>query len=672
MNVHSPYRLLAVAALVVALLLVPHGRAVPQEGAGNPPAKLFQAFGLFGGIGSAWHSSELAIPDYADCTQFANGNGTAIVGGALLELQLAEWSPLLQLRLGVAALSGNFTHTFDAGPIRGTDGQLIRAMIDNVLSATRLDGTISLSAVGQLAGSLRGHVGVGVQRAFSENYRYSQRAITPPNLLLAGRREQRIQEGVIFPAAGLAAYLSGGIGYGFPIGENSWLEPELSARYSLTSLVGPQTWRSLQLAVGGALRFGFPAQPPPPPPPPDTPAVPPPPPPPPVLAATIRTHPDTVQVRIEEQDSIETLPLLNQIFFAEGSDVIPQRYRQLEAQAIEGFGNAQLIGSALDVYYQMLNVIGMRMRRTPDATLTITGHRNGHENQPRLGQRRAESVKRYLVDVWRIPSRRIKVAGGGMPQNPASEAMAEGAEENARVEITSNDLNITGPVIRRHIQRIATPPSITFYPRVVAEAGLARWSLDVLEQSSRWKSFAGGARRMPDSIVWEWRNDRGELPSLPMQLQYALRVTDSTGAAAATPLRQIDVAYNALSDTPQDDTTIENYSLLLFNFDSPTISRSDMALLKAIIEQTESGAIVRLTGHTDSLGEDGHNRQLAIERANEVAKVFRSLAPEGVRVTVDEGACGERERFPYNTPEGRSHCRTVMIEIRTPTNKSGS
>lgn len=341
-------------------------------------------------------------------------------------------------------------------------------------------------------------------------------------------------------------------------------------------------------------------------------------------------------------------------------------------QEMEGFGNAQLIGSALDVYYHLLNIIGMRMRRTPDATLTITGYHNGQENQPQLGRRRAESVKKYLAEVWRISSRRIRVVGGGMPANPASEAMPEGAEENARVEITSNDLNITGPVIRRHIQRIATPPSITFYPNVVAEGGLAEWSLDVLEQSSRWKSFAGGGDHLPDSIIWEWRNDRGELPSLPMQLQYALRVTDSTGATAGTPLKQIDVTYNALRDTPQDDTTIENYSLLLFNFDSPKISRSDMALLKAIIGQTQSGAVVRLAGYTDSLGEDNHNRELAIQRANEVAKIFRSLAPKGVSITVDEGASGERERFPYNTPEGRSHCRTVIIEIRTPTNKNGS
>lgn len=669
------YRLFAVAALLATLQsqAVAQGGGVPQA-MPNLSDRFFQSFGLFGAIGSAWHSGQLAIPDYADCARFSSGSGAAIAGGGLIEFQPAVWSPLLQLRIGVAPFSGTFTHTFDAGPIRAADGQLTRAIIDNILDATRLDGVMDLSVVAPIAGRLRGRAGLGLQTAINQEYRYSQRAVSPPNLLLAGRRQQQIQQGGIFAASAFTARLSGGVGYGFPIGERSWLEPELSVSYSLTSLVGGNDWRSLQLVAGGALRFGFPAELPPPPPP-DTLRVPPPPPPPPplpALAAAIRTNPDTVRVSIEEQDSIETLPLLNQIFFAEGSNLIPERYRQLEPQAVEGFGNAQLIGSALDVYYHLLNIIGMRMRRTPDAILTITGHRNGGETEPRLARQRAESVKQYLVEVWRVPSRRIRVVGGGMPASPASEAMPEGAEENARVEITSSDLNIIGPVIRRHIQRIATPPSITFYPSVVAEGGLAQWSLDVLEQSSRWKSFAGGQQQLPDSIVWEWRNDRGELPSLPMQLQYALRVTDSTGANAATPLRQIDVAYTPLRDTPQNDTAIENYSLLLFNFDSPTISRSDMALLKAIIAQTQSGAIVRLVGYTDSLGDDNHNRQLAIQRANEVAKIFRSLAPKTVSVVVDESACGERERFPYNTPEGRSHCRTVMIEIRTPTSKSDS
>lgn len=671
----SRYRLFATAALLVALQSQAlQSQALPQGGTQqatlDPSAKFFQSFGLFGAIGPAWHNGRLAIPDYADCAQFSSGNGAVIAAGGLIEFQPAEWSPLLQLRIGVSPFSGAFTHTFDAGPIRAADGQLTRAIIDNVLEATRLDGVMDLSIVSPLVGRLRGRAGLGLQAALSQEYSYSQRAVTPPNLLLAGRRQQQLQQGEIFSASGVTARLSGGVGYGFPIGENSWLEPELSISYSLTPLVQGNDWRSLQFVAGGALRFGLPANAPPPPP--DTPRVPPPPQPPPTLAAAIRTNPDTVRVRIEEQDSIETLPLLNQIFFAEGSSQLPERYRQLEPQEVEGFGNAQLIGSALDVYYQLLNIIGMRMRRTPDATLTITGHRSGGETQPRLGRQRAERVKQYLVEVWRVPSRRIQVVGGEMPANPASEAMPEGAEENARVEIASSDLNIIGPVIRRHIQRIATPPSITFYPSVVAEGGLAQWSLDVLEQSSRWKSFAGGQQQLPDSIVWEWRNDRGELPSLPMQLQYALRVTDSTGANAATPLRQIDVTYNALRGAPQDDTTIEHYSLLLFNFDSPTISRSDMALLKAIIAQTQDRAIVRLVGYTDSLGEDNHNRQLAIQRANEVAKIFRSLAPQGISVMVDESACGERERFPYNTPEGRSHCRTVMIEIRTPTNKNDS
>jgi outer membrane protein OmpA-like peptidoglycan-associated protein len=109
----------------------------------------------------------------------------------------------------------------------------------------------------------------------------------------------------------------------------------------------------------------------------------------------------------------------------------------------------------------------------------------------------------------------------------------------------------------------------------------------------------------------------------------------------------------------------------LFNYDSPKVGPSDNLLLHAISAEIREQATVRITGYTDSLGDESHNRELANMRAQETAKIIRKLVPRGVDVEVNQQG-GERERFPYDTPEGRSHCRTVIIEVRTPTSAKGS
>ncbi len=118
----------------------------------------------------------------------------------------------------------------------------------------------------------------------------------------------------------------------------------------------------------------------------------------------------------------------------------------------------------------------------------------------------------------------------------------------------------------------------------------------------------------------------------------------------------------------QQDTIIESYSLLLFAYNSPEVSRADRALLAAIASRVGPGARVRFTGFTDSLGDSTLNRDLAFERASNAAAIFSDQVVN-VDVSVNpEG--GESERYPSELPEGRSYNRTVIIEVRTPITRS--
>jgi flagellar motor protein MotB len=154
-----------------------------------------------------------------------------------------------------------------------------------------------------------------------------------------------------------------------------------------------------------------------------------------------------------------------------------------------------------------------------------------------------------------------------------------------------------------------------------------------------------------------------------MNLSYLLSLKDSVNQDTLSNSVIIKVNYDSLKfklENNRNDTIIENFSLLLFDYDSPKISPSDKILLKAIASRIVDNAIVTIIGYTDSLGAEGYNKNLAISRAKETLKYLKILVPKNVIFSVDEINSGEFERFSYNSPEGRSHCRTVIIDVRIP------
>lgn len=655
-------RILFAQAMLFCMACAAYGQI--DTTATSPRPRFF--IGAFGALGGSLAMADLVIPGFSDsCGVFRAGSGISWRAGGLFELPLGDLASL-QLRPFVEGSSGSLREPVPGdSPVRRPDGTIVPAVIDQLLDLSRVDLGLGLLGRFPISSRLNLAGGVALARTISATQTHRQIAVSPDDLLLVNNsREYRGLSGTIISTSPLLLSLEGVISYDLPVASYSTLSPELSFSIPLLSETGDGALRSFSLRIGAALRFPLGVSDPvvdstpmalrPP-----------------TLVTSIVTDPSVVAVEITNYDSTEVLPLLNQIFFREGFSDLPERYRTISPTETSAFSTDALLGSALDVYYQILNIVGMRMRETLGATLTVNGYRNGHESDPRLSLRRAEGVKRYLVDVWKISSRRIKVSSGGLPPNPSREIVQEGFEENARVELIPSDPNITGPWVRIHTQLVATPPTIIFYPRVSSDTGVSGWDLRVDEiGKGEWKRFSGSGSP-PDSIIWNWQGDSGALPLLPMRLTYTFAAVDNAGGRESTPVIPILIDYRTNRETVEyreNDTTIESYSLLLFNFDSPKVSESDEELLRAIAAGVGRRSRVRFIGFTDSLGDEGHNRELATMRAREAARIFEKLVPPDVTITVDENG-GERERFPYNTPEGRSHCRTVFIEVRTPTVK---
>jgi outer membrane protein OmpA-like peptidoglycan-associated protein len=631
--------------------------------------------GIFGGYGASLEQSNLVIPlpGYAPaCGTLVDGSAMQWWAGALVERPIAEWFAL-QLRPFVAGAHGSLTGSIPGTRPLSNGGEIVNASIDHELDFTTTSLGLGLLGRLELAGRLHAQAGIEVEHWIRSDRSYRQIIADPSDLLFSnGRRDTVPVPSGAYRATSVLLGTELGLSYDLPISRRSTLSPEIMASLPLNSRTPDGAWFSFALRAGAALRFGFPrAEDSIHPPPPETTLVVPHPP---ALVTAVATEPRVVSVQIDERDSLEMLSLLNQIYFAEGSSDLRSVYRTLTPDRTSAFSDTTLLGSALDVYYDILNIVGYRMRTTlPGATLTINGYRNGKEPKGALARSRAESIRRYLTEVWNVPSERIKVKGGGSPPNPSRENTSEGLEENARAELSASDPNLLGPILRRHVIRTATPPELVFYPQALAEAGVAVWTLETFDEGNRpWRTF-NGRGALPDSILWNWQSNAGELPTLPMHLDYRLSVTDSAGRTTTTAAAEIDVVYNSVRhklEHRENDTTIETYSLLLFDFDNPKVSASDRDLLELIGSIIRSKSSVRLIGYTDSLGDEEHNHELANARADEVARILRKLLPRDVEITVDESG-GEHERFPYNTPEGRTHCRTVFIEVRTPTLPDG-
>lgn len=124
----------------------------------------------------------------------------------------------------------------------------------------------------------------------------------------------------------------------------------------------------------------------------------------------------------------ETLPILSAVFFDDGSTGIPSRYVLLTREQASGFKEDQLqneqaatvtvrSSGQLNVYHNVLNILGDRMRANPGATISLEG---ASANGPQDAKAFAESIKLYLVTVFGIDGSRIAVHGS-FKAHPSSE-----------------------------------------------------------------------------------------------------------------------------------------------------------------------------------------------------------------------------------------------------------
>jgi outer membrane protein OmpA-like peptidoglycan-associated protein len=376
----------------------------------------------------------------------------------------------------------------------------------------------------------------------------------------------------------------------------------------------------------------------------------------------------------------ETFPLRNYVFFEAGSTKIPNRYVALTKYEAASFKEEQLqevqpksmAGRSvrqMTVYYNILNILGDRMKRSPRTTISLSG---ASGKGPEHGKERAETIKHYLVDVFGIEGSRITTEGRDKPRIPsvvpgATKELGLLRAGDRRVDIESNSPELMiqvggGPhYMLKPVQIVAVVEdpldSHVIFNVVGAKEALASWSLEITDDQGNVHHY-GPSTRDHESISGNTiLGDRS-------QGDYKVVMLGETKSGKF--VRKESSIHLIRRDEPIKEAV--RFSIL-FDFDqSKTIASYEKFLTDIVTPLIPDSGTVLIHGHTDIIGEEEYNENLSNERAQDARTIIeRAISNSSKRgITFETFGFGENLQFaPFDNffPEERFYNRTVIIDI---------
>ncbi|MDB4926370.1 OmpA family protein [Mucilaginibacter sp.] len=375
----------------------------------------------------------------------------------------------------------------------------------------------------------------------------------------------------------------------------------------------------------------------------------------------------------------ETLPLLNTVFFDAGSNSVPARYVLLTKDQASGFKEQQLqeeqsvtmsgrSARQLNVYHNILNIVGDRMRANPTTTILLSGAPAGD------GKIMAESIKQYIVMTFGIDGSRITTRARIKPINP-SEQPGGNKElvllraEDRRVDITSTSpellMEVGGGMMKPvQINAMQVDPLDSYVILNVdgAKKQFNSWSVNITDDRGTVQHYGPFTRDQESisGVTIVGNNPEGN---------YKIAMTGEAKNGTT-------VTKESTVHLMRQDVTIQKgfrYSII-FDFDKAiTIASYNKLLTDVVSPLIADGSTVIVHGHTDIIGEEEYNQKLSDSRAQQSQKMLEpTLAASGKNnvkfETLGFGEDSNHSPFENTLPEERFYNRTVVIDI-IPANK---
>ncbi len=627
----------------------------------------YLSVGAYGAFQGVWHATTIpGIPGVPTCAPgFDGGSGSGFALGVFGEYRLF---PLLavQLRVGTSSSKATFaTQEYIGNAL--DNGQVVQALTEHTIEPTL--GMIDLEPQLVLRPfTIPLSISLGMQFGIvtTSDYEQKETIVSPTNVRFYGGLVRNRSTGEIPGAASTHSAVLAGVGYEFPLSKKLSVTPEISYRIGLSNVMTDTSWTMSALRVGASFRFDVGRNDPS-----DTFGINP------DLSASItaskldsfRNEGSMASMRVEEFVSPQLRPLLNYVFFDEGVGTMPARYTRLAPAQVSRFNLGSLQNlDVLPTYYNLLNVVGWRMRQNPTATLSLTGcnsDQGAEKGRKDLARTRAEDVRNYLRDVWNIEEGRITVDARNLPEKPSSSSSPDGMAENRRVELRSSVPEILDPVFTIDTVLVTEPGAVRFVPSVSSVAGVDSWRVVATQGGRELKTFTG-VGNPPPVIEWDIEADRASIPRGNSPVEYRLEVTDLAHQNVVTPLGTFNVEQLTVKekrDRGMADKQIDKYSLILFEYGRSEISDANRRIVDFIRQRIAPGAKVAVTGHTDRAGDAGINQRLSEERARSTQ---RALNYPGATY---EGLGESVLLYDNDLPEGRFYCRVVNVVVETTINK---
>jgi outer membrane protein OmpA-like peptidoglycan-associated protein len=366
-------------------------------------------------------------------------------------------------------------------------------------------------------------------------------------------------------------------------------------------------------------------------------------------------------LNITETVVTQTYPVLPYIFFEENSSRIPNRY----IQNSNDFSEEDLPKETIGIYYNLLDIIGSRLKSNNDSKITLVGTSDGieSENILQLTRERSQSVKDYFIKNWGISSDRIKIEARNLPNLATNMEYAEGASENRRVEIVSNDPEILKPISHsRFIENKANKDAFNYPVELNNNDKIISANISIyLDEEKLYTSYlAGNPGTNPD---FEFPNNIvDEISKIANKNSDLKAVLTLEKEGDKQEIIEKEIPYTKT----QNQFEVGRLNLIVFDFDKAEISDQNKEMIRKFLDNSiQDNSKTTITGSTDRLGEADYNKELSQKRAESVAKFIKQFKPNYSFESV-KGIGSSNLAFDNDSPEGRFYCRTVLVEVKTP------
>lgn len=612
------------------------------------------------------------------CGLFSQGRTLASSLGGILAFPSLLTSNLdLVTSLRFTFLSGRLV-TSPQVPFRVLDSdtkELVEIEEEYRLNVVSLETVVDLLASLRLSDRFAVAAGPFFGYRLFSTFSQTENILAPEDFRLPnGHKEQGMVDGSNPEGSAFTFGPSIGAAYTIPLGSRRFLTPAFFVQTDLLSSVKEFSWRSHRAGFSLSLLFDVS---------PEFPELPPEEiPPPPRLAASVEMYGidendvplPTARIQVYETLFQRHAPLLPAVFFDHNTIRLPERYVIVDSGQSEAFSTDMLAGTPiLEIQHQALNIVGQRLQQKREAAVTLVGSVSKDE-PTELKRLRAATVRSYLGQVWGIDSARLQVKDGVSLMERSNEETVDGREDNRRVEMASSDLSILAPVVTAQVIRDFDPPMIRMRPQIDAEAGVKEWTLVVSQGGNAIAQYSSHEEKS-DSGEMVWRIVHDRVDSALSPLIATLTVEDSTGAVTtATSMLPLVMVRSPRVVNQRIERTGDrerlSYTLVGFDFSSADLGAQNNEVVKDITELVRNGSEITVMGYTDRIGDGKRNRELAMERAINVARTLQHLLEErGVEeVTLNVMGEGvETVRFDNDLPEGRVLSRgvSIVVEQRT-------